>query len=336
MLTAAAGTTISLGGGPGSVFNNVNIAKGSLAVNQSSPQGIWHVYQTASLGGTAGNNLKLQTLQTLGGSGGNNVYVKDYAYRDATGTTWTTWRHHNSIDIDGAYDTPGNNTRTWWERDPNDQIQRFGSAANITLTIDSSANRIIASNIEVDLNTTGIYSDGGDLAIGDWNGNGYGSTLYGQGGNTVFQTATGFLKFQQPIEHNSAIGTASVTGEVAYWGGGSVTAGNLYYYDSSGNWTAADADSESTSTGMLGIAQATGTAGSVGMLLRGHARFTANSLYTGVTTIGAKLYVSPTAGGFTQTVPSTTGQVVRIIGYVQSTTSDQIYFCPDNTWVTLA
>jgi hypothetical protein len=87
---------------------------------------------------------------------------------------------------------------------------------------------------------------------------------------------------------------------------------------------------------MLGIASATGTASSVGMLLRGHARFTGNSNYTGLTTVGAPLYVSTTAGAFSQTAPSGTGDIVRIIGYVQSTSADQIYFCPDSTWVELA
>jgi hypothetical protein len=73
------------------------------------------------------------------------------------------------------------------------------------------------------------------------------------------------------------------------------------------------------------------------MLLRGHARFPGNSAYTALTTVGAKLYVKTTAGGFVQsTAPSGTGQVVRVIGYVQSTGYDQIYFCPDNTWVTIA
>lgn len=150
------------------------------------------------------------------------------------------------------------------------------------------------------------------------------------------QVANGYLTLNGGMNYNPSISTSNTNGEVAYWGGGSVTAGNLYYYDSSGNWTAADADTDVASQGMLGIALATGTASTVGILLRGHARFTANSNYTAVTTIGAKLYVSATAGGFTQTAPSTSGQTVRIIGYVQSTTNDQIYFCPDTTWVKLA
>jgi hypothetical protein len=54
-----------------------------------------------------------------------------------------------------------------------------------------------------------------------------------------------------------------------------------------------------------------------------------------MTTIGTQLYVSPTEGSFTQTAPSTTGQIVRIIGYVTSTSNDEFYFCPDTTWIQL-
>jgi hypothetical protein len=79
----------------------------------------------------------------------------------------------------------------------------------------------------------------------------------------------------------------------------------------------------------------TGTASTVGMLLRGHARFTGNSNYTAVSTAGAQLYLSSTAGNFSQTAPSSSGQVVRIIGFVYSQFNDQIYFCPDNTYITL-
>jgi hypothetical protein len=133
----------------------------------------------------------------------------------------------------------------------------------------------------------------------------------------------------------SSLGTANVAGEVVYFGGGSgLTPGNLVYLNSSGNWADAQANATSTSTGLLGIALS--TVGSKGVLVRGNARFTANNSYTGVSTIGAPLYMSAaTAGAFTQTAPTTPGQTVRIIGYVESTSNDQIYFCPDTTWVQL-
>jgi hypothetical protein len=52
-----------------------------------------------------------------------------------------------------------------------------------------------------------------------------------------------------------------------------------------------------------------------------------------MTTVGAPLYVSTTAGGFTQTAPSGTGDVVRVIGYVTSTSNDEMYFAPSASWV---
>jgi hypothetical protein len=134
--------------------------------------------------------------------------------------------------------------------------------------------------------------------------------------------------------NDGTLGTAGVVGEVAYFGGGTgLTAGNLVYLSNTGAWVNADADATSTSTGLLGIS--IGTAGTAGVLLRGHARFTGNASYTGMTTIGAQLYVSSTTGAFTQTAPSAAGRVVRIIGYVTDTTQDKFYFCPDTTWIQL-
>jgi len=81
----------------------------------------------------------------------------------------------------------------------------------------------------------------------------------------------------------------------------------------------------------LGIALS--TTGAAGVLVRGNARFTANGNYTAMTTVGAPLYVSTTAGGFSQTAPSGTGDVIRVIGYVEDTTNDKIYFAPSASWV---
>ena len=142
VFTAASGTTIELGGGPGNVQNNVNVKNGTLAIGTTSPQGKFHVYQSTNLGGTTGNSLILQTVQNTGGSGGNNVYIKDYALRDATGTTWTTWRHHNSIDIDGSHNTPGTNTKAFYERDPLSGLHEFGQEGTYAVTIDGVNSRI--------------------------------------------------------------------------------------------------------------------------------------------------------------------------------------------------
>ena len=109
---------------------------------------------------------------------------------------------------------------------------------------------------------------------------------------------------------------------------------NLHYLNSSGNWVAADADAASSSTGLLGITL--GTNGSDGVLLRGFARFTSNANYTGMTTVGAPLHVSTTAGNFSQLAAVGSGDIVRIIGYVVDTTNDIMYFCPDTAYVEIA
>ena len=115
---------------------------GNIGIGEPTIQGRFHVFQTTNLGGTTGNSTILQSLQNTGGSGGNNVYIKDYALRDATGTTWTTWRHHNSIDIDGSHNTPGTNTKAFYERDPLSGLHEFGQEATYAVTIDGINSRI--------------------------------------------------------------------------------------------------------------------------------------------------------------------------------------------------
>ena len=124
---------------------------------------------------------------------------------------------------------------------------------------------------------------------------------------------------------NSLTASVSGYGDIVTFGTGSLTAGNLYYLSSTGAWTAADADSESTTRGMLAIAL--GAAPNNGMLVKGYAR---NSAWTQNT--GDVLYVSQTAGGITSTAPSAAGTIVRIIGYMINATNDVVYFNPSNEW----
>lgn len=120
----------------------------NVGIGTTTTQGKLHIRQTANLGGLVGNSLILQTIENSGGNGSNQVFIKDYAYRDAVGTDWLTWRHHNSIDIDGIYNTPGTNTRTFWERDPLSELHIFGSNTRKVLTIDASSNQRVGINID--------------------------------------------------------------------------------------------------------------------------------------------------------------------------------------------
>jgi hypothetical protein len=158
-------------------------------------------------------------------------------------------------------------------------------------------------------------------------------------GGTIFQsglTANTLTTFNSGFTHNNSIGVDRYSGEVVRFGAGTTYASLLYYYNSSGNWSSADSNSTSTSTGMLGIGISAnyttpGSPTTNGILVRGFAR-----LYYGGWTTGDKLYVAAnSSGGITNVAPTTSTYVVRIIGYVVDGATDLIYFCPDNTWVEL-
>jgi hypothetical protein len=130
-----------------------------------------------------------------------------------------------------------------------------------------------------------------------------------------------------------------VAGEIVFFGTfrETVAAGQLVVFTNNGTigWHLADADTTTESTGLLGIslsAKVDGNANTTGVLVRGFAR---SSTY--YTTAGDSdiLYVSNTPGGITDTAPTGSGDVVRIVGYMVDDTFDLIYFCPDTTWVQL-
>jgi hypothetical protein len=112
------------------------------------------------------------------------------------------------------------------------------------------------------------------------------------------------------------------------FGSGSLTAGKVYYYRSDGSWDLTDADTASTSNGMLGVAL--GATVSNGLVVRGYVK---NALYTGAT--GAILYLSTTPGEVTSTQPSGSSDIVRVIGYQISADDDIIYFNPSQDWIQL-
>ena len=134
--------------------------------------------------------------------------------------------------------------------------------------------------------------------------------------------------FNLRLDDTPAANTTSGSGNIVNWSvSESVTAGTLYAVKTNGGWTTADADSEPKSTYMLAIAL--GSNATAGMLLQGFFYKSSHGF-----TIGAPLYVSNTAGAFSNSRPTGSGDYVRIIGYATST--NYIYFDPDKTWVKIA
>jgi len=117
---------------------------------------------------------------------------------------------------------------------------------------------------------------------------------------------------------------------VTFGTSGGLTAGKVYYLNTSLVWTLTDANAAASATGMLAIAL--GTAVSDGMLVRGYYRNTTLMTFTD----GQILYLSAaTTGNLTATAPAGGNDIVRICGYQISAANDIIYFNPDNTWIEL-
>ena len=113
-------------------------------------------------------------------------------------------------------------------------------------------------------------------------------------------------------------------GDMVTFGTGTVATFSAYFLNSSTAWTLTDADTAATATGMITIAL--GATISAGMVTRGYVRNTAWSW-----TVGGAIYLSSTAGALSQTAPTLTNRIIRIVGFAIAT--DSIYWCPDNTWV---
>jgi len=109
--------------------------------------------------------------------------------------------------------------------------------------------------------------------------------------------------------------------------GEAVSIGDVLYGNSDGKYWLADASSETTSKGKLVMAIESKSADqSCTVLLYGKLRDDSWSW-----TPGEILYVSPTPGGPTTTMPSGTGEIVRIIGHTHTATI--VFFNPGQSYL---
>ena len=130
------------------------------------------------------------------------------------------------------------------------------------------------------------------------------------------------------VEYTNPSSSGQYYGEIAGFGGydGGLAAGDLAVLKTalgSGQWFEADYNTSINATGMLGIY--TGS----DILLRGKVRLSSYSLGSAN---GVPLYMG-VSGAISTSAPTGNGDFVRIIGYVTDYANDEIYFCPDNTWV---
>lgn len=122
-------------------------------------------------------------------------------------------------------------------------------------------------------------------------------------------------------------------------GTGTTVLKKLYYLNTSGAWAEADAtDVAKGADSLLGIASGTSPT-SDGMLTRGILTI-ANStgFLNGTPAIGKVVYVGETAGEYTFTRPSTSGDYIRVVGWCIDVSGSDIllWFEPSTVWLELS
>jgi len=143
-------------------------------------------------------------------------------------------------------------------------------------------------------------------------------------GTTITGTTTLFDTGSSTLSSNGGS-----LGDIVKFGGSTTIAGGLYYLNSSGGWTLAQANTGGTSTGSLAVALGTNST-TDGMLLRGFV----NPFALANAGIGAPVYISSaSAGRFSGLLSQQTGEIVRVVGHAYG--SDLIYFNPSNNWIEL-
>lgn len=129
-----------------------------------------------------------------------------------------------------------------------------------------------------------------------------------------------------PNTDHSAVGNVTQT----FNAGETITVMDMVFLSSAGTWRLSNASTSTSSTGMLAISLANGTAGNP-MKVALPNSFVRDDTWNW--TPGATLYVSTVNGAVTSTPPSATDQVLRIVGY--AVTADVLYLNPSNDYLTL-
>jgi hypothetical protein len=267
---------------------------------------------------TQGTSISLTSSYIAFGNDTNNNVIgsPNFTYVYNSGTFNANINSFSLIDITGA--------TAYFSVSP--------SADNILLQT-SYGNQ--GNRIELDTNNVTISGGGIKLLqtdpagrlvkIGDVDSVNNGTNIFIDDVNSTTEITNKLVSTKLSYRQN--IGSA---GEVVYFGSGTTTIGTLHYFDGT-IWSPTDATIDTKSKYLLGVALGSDP-GVNGMLVRGYAAISSVGGYSN----GDILYISDSVGGdVTNVAPSTAGHVVRIVGYVVNTSINQLYFCPDTTWINL-
>jgi hypothetical protein len=134
------------------------------------------------------------------------------------------------------------------------------------------------------------------------------------------------LALATPLDNNSSNGNSTSD----FLSGATIAVMNLLNLNSSSQWVLANATDIGASISLLGIAlEAKAAAGSTIKVALPGSIVKSNSW---AWTPGALLFASVTPGAITATAPSSTDQVIRVIGYAMTATT--IFFYPEPGYMT--
>ena len=110
------------------------LGSGNVGIGTNTPNAKLHLFESALLGSTAGNSILITKLSGNVGTG-NTFQSNLWLYRKTAGSAWQSSVLHDGISIDTYNTAPGTNTLTWWERDPNNGMQSWGTNATTQMVL---------------------------------------------------------------------------------------------------------------------------------------------------------------------------------------------------------
>lgn len=289
-------------------FENVGIGSGALQANIDGSMNIAIGNGTLSLGTSSVHSVAIGYF-ALRSAQSYNVGIGDYSlYNINSGT------QNIALGYNAGLSQSNNTSFTTSNRS-------LFIGANTKPLIDNSVNEIVIGDGSVGNGSNTVTLGNNSIVKTILKGNvGIGTAATA----TVSLTISGGNNYVLPA-------TASYSGEIVFFGTGSgFTAGNVYYFSSTGEWSPASGTSSIIASSLLGIAL--GSTISSGILTKGYVNF--NITHYNSMTLSSKQFLSLTSGLFTESAPSTSGDVSRLIGYCVGVNT--IYFCPDNTWLEIA
>jgi hypothetical protein len=210
----------------------------------------------------------------------------------------------------------------------NETNRAYSAETNLQAQITSETNRAYQAetNIQgqVDIvvartNVSSYYNDKGyitNAATGV-------DASFTEGTSNDFRVTNG-TNLSVIFKTNYSASVASGLPVILYDGNTTTVSNKLYQQISDKSWVLADNTTETNCRNVLGISAGTNST-SNGMIIFGTTGVTQTDLI-----VGQPIYVAGTAGEWTQTIPTTTGSIIKAIGFAQNT--NVIYMGLVPTW----